>query len=177
MRLARLHHRRCTHSRLGHRANTAIFSIVDAGFCGRFPIPISNQLVRIFDVPLNRPDALSAISYRNLTDCRRQDHVFTEMAGSAFHDLILTGASEPAIVNTADVTLEIFPLLNAKPLAAACLLTNAQPSARRQVVVVNPPRFHDEPHLLQHLDVLDRITVDGYQVGPVARLQDPCAVL
>jgi hypothetical protein len=26
---------------LGIGANTAIFSIVDAGFCGRFPIPIS----------------------------------------------------------------------------------------------------------------------------------------
>ena len=131
----------------------------------------------MFDVPLNRPDTLSAISYRDLTDCRRQNHVFTEMAGSAFHDLTLTGTGEPAIVNTAGVTLEIFPLLNAKPLAGRLLLTNAQPSARRQVVVVNPPRFHDEPHLLQHLDVLDRITVDGYQVGPVARLQDACAVL
>lgn len=83
-------------------------------------LPYPNQLVRMFDVPLNRPDVLSAISYRDLTDCRRQDHVFTEMAGSAFHDLTLTGAGEPAIVNTADVTLEIFPLLNANLRRAAC---------------------------------------------------------
>jgi hypothetical protein len=74
----------------------------------------------MFDVPLNRPDVLSAISYRDLTDCRRQDHVFTGMAGSAFHDLTLTGVGEPAIVNTADVTLEIFPLLNANLRRAAC---------------------------------------------------------
>jgi hypothetical protein len=47
------------------------------------------------------------------------------MAGGAFHDLTLTGTGEPAIVNTADVTLEIFPLLNAKPLAGRLLLANA----------------------------------------------------
>ena len=102
---------------LGIGANTAIFSIVDAVLLRSLPYRDPNQLVLMFDVPLNRPDALSGISYRDFTECRAQNRVFSQMAGNTFHDLTLTGAGEPSIVNTADVTPEIFPLLNAKPLA------------------------------------------------------------
>src|ERR1700735_3186834 len=107
---------------LGIGANTAIFSIVDAVLLRSLPYRDANQLVAMFDVPLNRPDALSAISYRDFTECRAQNHVFSQMAGNTFHDLTLTRVGEPAIVNTADVTPEIFPLLNAKPLLGRTLL-------------------------------------------------------
>jgi hypothetical protein len=106
---------------LGIGANTAIFSIVDAVLLRSLPYPDPNQLVLMFNVPLKEPDALSGISYRDFTECREQTRVFSEMAGNAFHDLTLTGAGEPSIVNTADVTPEIFPLLNAKPLAGRTL--------------------------------------------------------
>ncbi|MGH9624603.1 MAG: permease prefix domain 1-containing protein, partial [Bryobacteraceae bacterium] len=107
---------------LGIGANTAIFSIVDAVLLRSLPYRDPNQLVLIFDAPLQRPDALLSISYRDFTDCREQNHVFGEMAGNTFHDLTLTGAGEPSIVNTAVVTPEIFPLLNVKPLAGRTLL-------------------------------------------------------
>jgi putative ABC transport system permease protein len=107
---------------LGIGANTAIFSIVDAVLLRPLPYPDPNQLVLIFDVPLQQPDALSGFSYRDFTECREQNRVFSEMAGNSFHDLTLTGAGEPSIVNTAAVTPEIFPLLNAKPLAGRTLL-------------------------------------------------------
>jgi putative ABC transport system permease protein len=102
---------------LGIGANTAIFTIVDAVLLRSLPYPDPNQLVLMFDVPLQEPDALSSMSYRDFALCREQNAVFSEMAGNAFHDLTLTGAGEPVIVNTAAVTPEIFPLLNAKPLA------------------------------------------------------------
>ncbi|MGA8030603.1 MAG: ABC transporter permease [Bryobacteraceae bacterium] len=107
---------------LGIGANTAIFSVVDAVLLRSLPYRDPNQLVLMLNVPLNRPDELSAISYRDFTECRTQNGVFSQMAGNAFHDLTLTGAGEPAIVNTADVTPEIFPLLNAKPLLGRTLL-------------------------------------------------------
>lgn len=107
---------------LGIGANTAIFSVVYAVLLRSFPYPDPNQLVLMFDVPLQQRDALSGISYRDFTLCREQNRVFSETAGNAFHDLTLTGAGEPSIVNAAAVTPEIFPLLNAKPLAGRTLL-------------------------------------------------------
>ncbi|HEV2289044.1 MAG TPA: ABC transporter permease [Candidatus Acidoferrales bacterium] len=106
---------------LGIGANTAIFSIVDAVLLRAFPYPDADQLVFVFNAPVKQPDALSALSYRDLRECREQNRVFSEMAGNAFHDLTLTGAGEPSIVNAADVTPEIFSLLGAKPLAGRTL--------------------------------------------------------
>ena len=107
---------------LGIGANTAVFSIVDAVLLRSFPYPDPDRLVFLFDAPLKQPDALSGISYGDFTDLREHSRSFVEMAGNAFHDLTLTGLGEPSIVNTADVTPELFRLLNAQPLAGRTLL-------------------------------------------------------
>ncbi|MGH9431271.1 MAG: ADOP family duplicated permease [Terriglobia bacterium] len=122
---------------LGIGANTAIFSIVDAVLLRSLPYPDPNQLVLMFDVPLQQPDALSGISYRDFTECREQNRVFSEMAGNSFHDLTLTGTGEPSIVNTAAVTPEIFPLLGAKPLAGRTLLPEDGKQGAAPVAVVS----------------------------------------
>ncbi len=106
---------------LGIGANTAIFSIVDAVLLRAFPYPNARQLVLVFNAPVNQQDALSALSYRDFLEYREQNRVFSEMAGNAFHDLTLTGAGEPSIVNTADVTPEIFSLLGVNPLLGRTL--------------------------------------------------------
>jgi putative ABC transport system permease protein len=62
------------------------------------------------------------ISYRDFTEYRGNNQVFSEMAGNTFHNLTLTGAGEPSIVNAADVTPEIFSVLRAGPLAGRALL-------------------------------------------------------
>jgi putative ABC transport system permease protein len=122
---------------LGIGANTAIFSVVNAVLLRSLPYPDPNQLVLMFNVPLQQPDALSSISYRDFTLCREQNRVFSEMAGNAFHDLTLTGADEPSIVNAAAVTPEIFPLLNAKPLAGRTLLPEDGKQGAAPVAVLN----------------------------------------
>jgi len=144
---------------LGIGANTAIFSIVDAVLLRSLPYRDPNQLVLMFDVPLNRPDELSGISYRDFTECRAQNRVFSQMAGNTFHDLTLTRAGEPAIVNTADVTPEIFPLLNAKPLLGRTLLPEDGKPGAAAVAVMSEnlwrSRFGSNPGLIGQSIALD----------------------
>ena len=144
---------------LGIGANTAIFSIVNAVLLQAFPYPDPDQLVLIFNVPLNQPDALSALSNREFSQCRGQNRVFSEMAGNSFHDLTLTGAGEPSIVNTADVTPEIFSVLSAKPLAGRTLLPDDGKQGAAPVAVVSEnlwrSRFGSDPALVGQSISLD----------------------
>jgi putative ABC transport system permease protein len=144
---------------LGIGANTAIFSVVDAVLLRSFPYPDPDQLVVMSGVPLERPEALSGISYRDFTEYRDQNRVFSGMAGNAFHDLTLTGAGEPFVVNTADVTPEIFPLLNAKPLAGRTLLLEDGNQGAPAVAVLSEnlwrSRFGSDPNLIGRSIALD----------------------
>ncbi len=144
---------------LGIGASTAIFSIVDAVLLRSLPYPDPDRLVLVFHVPVNRPDALQGVSFRDFTECRAQNHVFSQMAGNTFHDLTLTGAGEPAIVNTADVTPEIFPLLNARPLLGRTLLPEDGKPGAAAVVVLSEDlwrsRFGANPDLVGHSIALD----------------------
>src|SRR5580693_6717937 len=144
---------------LGIGANTAIFSIVNAVLLRSLPYPDPDQLVLMFNVPLQQPDALSSISYRDFTECRDQNRVFSEMAGNAFHDLTLTGAGEPFIVNAAAVTPEIFPLLNAQPLAGRTLLPDDGAPGAAAVAVLSEnlwrSRFSSNPGLIGQSIALD----------------------
>jgi predicted permease len=144
---------------LGIGANSAIFSIVDAVLLRSLPYQDPDQLVVMFDVPLNQPDSLSGISYRDFTECRAQSGVFSQMAGNTFHDLTLTGVGEPAIVNTADVTPDIFPLLNAKPLLGRTLLPEDGKPGAAAVAVLSEnfwrSRFGSDPALIGQAIALD----------------------
>ena len=144
---------------LGIGASTAIFSIVDAVLLRSLPYRDPNQLVLMFGVPLDRPDALSGISYRDFTECLAQNSAFSHLAGNAFHDLTLTGTGEPAIVNTADVTPDIFPLLNAKPLLGRTLLPEDGKPGAAAVVILSEnlwrSRFGADPGLIGQSIALD----------------------
>jgi len=145
---------------LGIGANTAIFSIVDAVLLRSLPYPDPNQLVLIFDVPVQQPDAVSSISYRDFTLCREQNHVFSEIGGNAFHDLTLTGTDEPSIVNAAAVTPEIFSVLNTKPLGGRTLLPGDGKEGAAPVAVLNEDlwrrRFGSNPALIGQSITLDK---------------------
>ncbi len=145
---------------LGIGASTAIFSIVNAVLLRSLPYPDPNQLALLFNVPIQQPDALSSISYRDFTLCREHNRVFSEMAGNAFHDLTLTGADEPSIVNAAAVTPEIFPLLSAKPLAGRTLLPEDGKQGAAPVAVLNEnlwrSRFGSNPALIGQSITLDK---------------------
>jgi putative ABC transport system permease protein len=144
---------------LGIGANTAIFSLVDAVLLRSLPYRDPNQLVLMFDVPLNRPEELSSISYRDFSELRGQNQMFSEIAGNTFHDLTLTKAGEPAIVNTADVTPEIFSVLDAKPLLGRTLLPEDGKQGAAAVAVLSEnlwrSRFGANPGLIGQTIALD----------------------
>ena len=157
---------------LGIGANTAIFSIVDAVLLRSLAYPHPNQLVLMFAVPLKEPEALSGISYRDFTEYRKQNRVFSEMAGNAFHDLTLTGTGEPSIVNTGDVTPEIFPLLDAKPLLGRILLPEDGKPGAAPVAVLSEnlwrSRFGSSPALIGQSITLDMRTFTVVGILPAS---------
>ena len=144
---------------LGIGANSAVFSIVDAVLLRALPYPNPDQLVLLFQAPAKRPDALSTLSYRDFLECRSQNRVFSGMAGNAFHDLTLTGAGEPFLVNAAAVTPELFPLLNAQPLSGRTLLPeDGRPGAAAVAVLSESlwrSRFGSHPDIVGQSIALD----------------------
>jgi putative ABC transport system permease protein len=98
---------------LGIGANTAIFSVVYAVLLRPLPYAHSQQLV--FLSPRS-PKSATGLTYPAFAQLREQNHAFTEIAASAFHNLVLTGRGEPAEVSTISVTPQIFSMLGAKPL-------------------------------------------------------------
>ena len=145
---------------LGIGANTAIFSVVDAVLLQSLPYSHPEQLVSVFDAPPQQPGAEGGFSYTNFAELRKQNLVFSEMAGNQFHDLTLTGAGEPSELDIAFVTPEIFSLLNAKPLAGRTFLPEDGKQGAVPVVILNEnlwrSRFNSNPSILGQSIILDK---------------------
>jgi predicted permease len=119
---------------LGIGANTAIFSVVRAVVLKPLPFAEPERLFNVFQQRLQDETAQTGWSYQNFEQLRRRNRVFSEMAGSQFHQLTLTGRGEPSVVNTSVVTSEMFSLLGEKPLLGRTLrpddgVPGAQPVA------------------------------------------------
>jgi putative ABC transport system permease protein len=106
---------------LGIGANTAIFSVVSAVLLRSLPFPAPNQLVRVVSVRSqgNVPDNAS---YPDFEDWRTQSHSFAHMAAYHTDDFTLTGSGEPAHVQAAVVSADLFSLLEVKPVAGRIFL-------------------------------------------------------
>src|SRR5260370_17316742 len=102
---------------LGIGANTAIFSVVYAVLLKPLPYAQPEQLVTVFQAKPQGGVMGTGWSYTNFVELRKQNHVFSEMAGSQFHQLTLTGPCEPPVVNASIFTPELFSVLEEKTLA------------------------------------------------------------
>jgi predicted permease len=102
---------------LGIGANTAIFSVVYATLLKPLPFAQSEQLFNVFQEQSQDATKQTGWSYANFAELREQNHIFSEMAGSQFHQLTLTGRGEPVLVDTSVVTPELLSLLGERPLA------------------------------------------------------------
>ena len=121
---------------LGIGANTAIFSVVRAVVLKPLPYAQPDQLFNVFQQRLQDETAQTGWSYQNFDALRRQNRVFSAMAGSQFHQLTLTGRGEPSVVNASVVTQELFSLLGEKPLVGRALdADDGKPGAQPVVVL------------------------------------------
>ena len=107
---------------LGIGANTAIFSVVSAVLLRSLPFPAPKKLVRVVSVRAhdNAPDNAS---YPDFTDWRAQSHAFSQMAAYRTESLTLTGQGNPAHIDGAVVSAELFPLLGVRPILGRTFLS------------------------------------------------------
>lgn len=102
---------------LGIGANTAIFSVVYAVLLKPLPYIKSEQLFNVFEVQAREGIKGTGWSYANFEEARKQNNVFSEMAGAQKHQLTLTARGQPSTVNTSVVTPELFSVFGEKPMA------------------------------------------------------------
>ena len=122
---------------LGIGANTAIFSVVYAVLLKPLPFADPSQLVFVFEAKPQEGISGAGFSYANLAEVRAQNHVFAELAGVQNHQLTLTGRGDPAAVDTAIVTPELFSLLGVKPLAGRTFLPDDGKQGALPVVLLS----------------------------------------
>jgi predicted permease len=122
---------------LGIGANTAIFSVVRAVVLKPLPFTQSDRLFNVYQQGLEDETTKTGWSYINFEVLREQNRVFSQIAGSQFHQLTLTGRGEPSVVNASIVTPELFSLLGEKPFAGRFLRADDGKAGAPPVVVLS----------------------------------------
>jgi putative ABC transport system permease protein len=146
---------------LGIGANTAIFSVVNAVLLRPLPFPNSESLVALFETDKQRGQQQGSHSYPNFFDLRSQQTVFEHVASYHSGDYIMTGRGEPARLQAAVVTADLFPLLGVSPLLGRHFLPEEdKPSETGRVAILSQAlfqrRFNSDPSILNQ-----PITLDG----------------
>jgi predicted permease len=101
---------------LGIGANTAMFTVVDAVLLRPLPFKDPHRLVAIWETKLPQwPDF--AVAPVNFVDWQQRSTVFDFLAvGAGAGTLILTGGDEPQELQTAQVSSDLFTMLEVAPL-------------------------------------------------------------
>ena len=138
---------------LGIGANTAIFSVVNAVLLRPLPFPDPDSLVSIFETDQRRGYNRGSHSYPNFFDLREQNTVFERVASYYSGDFIMTGGGEPARLQGAVVTADLFPLLGVAPLHGRTFTVEEDnPSTSGRVVILSQQlfqrRFNSDPSIL-----------------------------
>jgi putative ABC transport system permease protein len=143
---------------LGIGANTAIFSVVNAELLRPLPFRDPGQLVRVATANLRLHTVSGAVSYPDFADWREQNHVFQGMAAYTDSSFALTGIAQPAHLQAATVTADMFNLLGASPeLGRAFLPEDDEP--HHHVVILShrlwKERFGGDPGIIGRVITLD----------------------
>jgi putative ABC transport system permease protein len=126
---------------LGIGANTAVFSLVRSVLWRPLPYPEAERVVRIGHARESSGRPADTFSPQDFDDLERADVGFSRVAAWQFvpglTGMNLTGAGEPARVETAFVSGGFFPVLAARPLLGRPLAPEENVPGRDRVVVLS----------------------------------------
>src|SRR5690349_9119141 len=145
---------------LGIGANTAIFSVVNAVLLRPLPFPQSEKLFALYETDARRSGLRGSQSYPNFFDLRAQNTSFEKVASYYSSDFILTGRGEPARLQGAVATADLFPLLGIKPLYGRTFVPDDdKPSQTGRVVILSEQlwhrRFNSDPSVINQSTTLN----------------------
>jgi putative ABC transport system permease protein len=158
---------------LGIGANTAIFSVVNAVLLRPLPFPDSGSLVALFETDSQRGAVRGSHSYPNFFDLRAQNTVFERVAVYRNSDFVMTGRGEPARLQGAVVTADLFPLLGVAPILGRTPLPEEdKPSSTGRVVLLSQQlfqkRFNADASILNQTITLDGVSFTVVGVMPTS---------
>ena len=156
---------------LGIGANTAIFSVVNAVLLRPLPFPDPDSLVAVFETDSKRGLQRGSHSYPNFFDLRAQNSVFEHLGTYRSGDYIMTGRGEPARLQGAVVTADLFPLLRVQPMLGRVFLPDEdKPTETGRVVILShklfQQRFNGDPSILNQAITLEGIKFTVVGVMP-----------
>jgi putative ABC transport system permease protein len=125
---------------LGIGANTSIFTVVNTVLLQPLPLGNPERLVRVWHTPPQSsfPGAkIFAVSAANFLDWQKQNDVFESMSLISGASVNLTGAGEPVTLQTATVTHEYFPTLQAKPLLGRSFPAEEDQDGKNHAVILS----------------------------------------
>jgi putative ABC transport system permease protein len=140
---------------LGIGANTAIFSVVNAVLLEGLPYEDPGKLMFVWSSFVSQGVPISGSSAPDFRAWREQNHVFTGMAAGytgAFN--VSMQNQEPARLNAANITAEMFPVLGVNPILGRNLVPEDEKWGQHHVVLLTYGFWQDklggDPNVLNH---------------------------
>ena len=137
---------------LGIGANTAMFSVINAVLLRPLPYHEPDRLVTIWEESPQRGMYEIPVSFANLRDWIDQNHVFDQISAYTFTNLNLTGAGEPARLDTLRSSANLFSLIGAKPMLGRVFVPEEDKEGASHVVILGhglwQSRFGSDPRIV-----------------------------
>jgi predicted permease len=139
---------------LGIGANTAIFSVVNAVLLKPLPFAEPERLVNVWESRPQRGTTKNTASYPNFADWRDQNEVFERTAAYYSSDFILTGEDNPARLQGAVVSADLFPLLGAQAAIGRAFSAEDDKNGAALTVLLShrlwKQRYNSDPNIVGH---------------------------
>lgn len=143
---------------LGIGANTAIFSVINAALLNPFPYPDAGRIMFVGET-FGKLPGLGAVTYPDYLDWRKENQSFAHLGIARNLNFNLTGIDEPARVDGALVSADVFPLLGIPPALGRGFRADEDREGAARVAVLSHAiwqrRFGGEPGILGRTLKLD----------------------